>query len=168
MTEHTHPPTKVLLVIGMVVAFWLLISLVILSALGIKEGWPAFLALPLFFLAGGTDRSQLINIFAGGIVGILMAAAIAPVVGVLIAGAGLPLDLAILLVVGILVFLIIALGGLAPLLFSNYTFVYFTVALVFSKQHTLPWLGTLILGGAFFVGACLLSLNFILPRLIKE
>lgn len=168
MSEQVHPPTKVLVIIGIIVAFWLLVSLVIFSALGIKEGWPAFLALPLFFLAGGTDPKKLIDIFVGGIVGLIMAAAIVPVVTFLVTGAGLPQEAAILLVVGILVFLIIALGGIAPLLFSNYTFVYFTVALIFPTQNTLPWLGTLILGGAFFVGACLLSIGFVSSRLTHE
>lgn len=168
MSEHEHPPTKVLVVIGIIVAFWLLVSLIILSVLGVKEGWPAFLALPLFFLAGGTDPKKLIDIFAGGITGLILAAAIVPIVTFLVKGAGVPQELAILLIVGILVFIIIAMGGLAPLLFSNYTFVYFTVALAFPAQNTLPWLGTLVLGGAFFIGACLLSIGFVTSRLAKE
>lgn len=168
MSEHVHPPTKVLVVIGIIVAFWLLVSLVILSALGIKEGWPAFLALPLFFLAGGTDPKKLIDIFAGGIVGLALAAAITPLVTFLVKSAAFPQDLAILLIVGLLVFIIIALGGKLPLLFSNYTFVYFTVALAFTPQNTLPWMGTLLLAGAFFIGACLLSIGFVVPRLTKQ
>lgn len=169
MTEqHAHPPTKVLVTIGIIVAFWLLVSLVILGALGIKEGWPAFLPLPLFFLSGGSDKKQLINIFVGAVVGLLLAAALAPAVGFLVKSAGLGLQPGILLIVGLVVFLIIALGGVAPMLFNNFTFIYFTVAVIFPKQATLPWLETLIVGGAFFVGTCLLSMNFILPLVTKE
>ncbi len=167
MSEHAHPPTKVLMVIGVIVAFWLLVSLVIFGALGIHEGWPAFLTLPLFFMTGGTDKKQLINIFVGAVVGLLLTAALAPVIGFLVQATGLGVQPAILAVVGLVVFLIIALGGVAPMLFSNYTFVYFTVAVIFTEQATITWLGTLILGGAFFVGACLLSMNYILPLLTK-
>jgi hypothetical protein len=168
MTEQTHPSTKALVVIGIIVAFWLLVTLVILGVFGIKEGWPAFLTLPLFFLIGGTDKKQLVNIFAGGAVGILLAAVIPLAVKFLVTSAGLDQTLGILIVVGLLVFIIIALGGSIPMLFSNFTFVYFTAALIPAKQATIAWLGTLVLGGGFFLGTCLLSMALILPKLTQE
>lgn len=168
MTEHTHPPTKVLVVIGIIIVFWLLVSLILLSAVGIKDGWPAFLALPLFMLTGGTDVKQLSSIFVGAVTGLIMAAAIAPVVTFLVKSGGMPQEFAILLVLGLLVFLIVALGGMAPMFFNNYNFVYFSVALIYPVQQTVPWLGTLILGGVFFIGSVLLSMKFIIPRLIKD
>ncbi len=168
MTEQVHPPTKVLVVMGIIVVFWLSVSLILLSAIGIKDGWPAFLALPLFFLVGGTDAKELINIFVGAMTGLLMAAVIVPIVTFLVKSGGLPQDPAILLLVGLLVFIITAFGGIAPMFFNNYNFVYFSVALIYPAQQTVTWLGTLILGGAFFIGAILLSMKFIMPHLIKE
>ncbi len=92
MTKHEHPPTKVLVVMGIIVVFWLSVSLILLSVVGIKDGWPAFLALPLFFLVGGTDVKELINIFVGAITGLIMAAVIVPIVTFLVKGGGLPQD----------------------------------------------------------------------------
>ncbi len=168
MTEHTHPPTKVLVVLGIIVVLWLSVSLILLSAVGIKDGWPAFLALPLFFLVGGTDVKELINIFVGAMTGLIMAGLIVPIVTFLVKSGGLPQDPAILLVLGLLVFFITAFGGIAPMFFNNYNFVYFSVALIYPAQNTFTWLGTLIVGGAFFIGAILLSMKLIIPRLIKE
>lgn len=167
MTENEHaehPPAKALVCIGLFVALWLVISLVILGAFGIKQGWPAFLTLPLFFLAGA-DQKQLGNVFVGGAVGLLMSAAVAPVVGFL-AKSGLGLQLAILLTIFMVVFLIVALGGTIPLVFNNFNLVYFTVAIVFPQQQTISWLATLILGGAFFTGGTLLFVLKGLPKLM--
>ena len=61
--------------------------------------------------------------------------------------------------VGICVFLLIALGDVAHLLFNNYAFAYFTVALIFPEQLTVSWLATLVLGGIFFVGGFLIILQ---------
>lgn len=57
----------------------------------------------------------------GAVVGLLLAAALAPVIGILVTAAGLGVQPAILAVVGLVVFIIIALGGATPILFNNFT-----------------------------------------------
>ena len=55
--------------------------------------------------------------------------------------------------------MIIALGDIAHMLFNNYAFVYFTIALIFAKQLTWnmtgQWLIVLVAGGIFFTGGIL-------------
>ena len=130
--------------------------MVVLGIFKIEQGWPAYLTLLFFFEKNG-DVKNLPNIFVGAAVGLLLAAlvpitvgAIAPTVGVL-AGS--------LIVVFIAIFLIIALGDVAHMLFNNYAFVYFTIALIFAKQWTwnmtIQWLIVLVAGGIFFTGGIL-------------
>lgn len=165
--QHVHPPTKILVTIGIIVGFWIIVTFIILGAFGIHQGWPAFLALPLFFIAGGADKKQLINIFVGGAAGILICAAIAPVVGFLAKYAGLNVQLAILLTIFVFIVIIVGFGGIVPVVFNSFNLVYFTVAVIFPQQDTLRWLVTLVLGGAIFVGGTLLCMRYILPLLIK-
>lgn len=172
MTEHAHehPPTKILMTIGIIVGFWIIVTLVFLGAFGIHSGWPAFLALPLFFLVGGSDMKQLANVFVGGAAGLIISAGVAPAIGIGMMKMGLGLTPATLLVVFLLVALIVGLGGAVPLVFNNFNLVYFTVALIFVGKpefQLVQWLTTLVLGGAIFVGGTLLCMNFILPRLTK-
>lgn len=146
---------------GLIVAFWLCITLVILGAFNIKEGWPAFLTL-LFFFETGARTENLKNIFVGAAVGILLGAALFPLAGALISVLGH--QMGVLAAVFIVVFLLIALGSVSPtfhMLFNNYAFCYFTVAMIFPKQATLEWLGVLILGGLFFTGGILYILKFL-------
>jgi len=143
---------KQTVIAGLIVAAWLCVTLVVLGIFKITQGWPAFLIL-LFFFESGANLKNLINIFVGGIVGLLLGGVL-PLAAVAIAPA-LGLQVSILIVVFIIVFLLIALGDVAHMFFNNYAFVYFTIALIFPKQLTLQWLGVLIVGGLFFVGGCL-------------
>jgi hypothetical protein len=142
-----------------IVAVWICVTIVFLGAFNVHQIWPAALVLLFMFEAGG-DPKGLKNIFAGGIVGLLLAAALPPLVGFIAPSLGL--QPAILLMVGLFVFLIIALGDISHMLFNNYAFAYFTIALIFHKQLTVEWLATLVLGGIFFVGGFLGILNLIM------
>ncbi|MDD2556227.1 MAG: DUF1097 family protein [Syntrophaceticus sp.] len=143
---------KETVIAGLIVGVWLVLTLIILSQFGISQGWPAFLTL-LFFFESGTKTENLKNIFVGAAVGLLLAAVMPSSASVLAPVLGM--EPALLLVVFVIVFLIIALGDVAHLFFNNYAFAYFTVALIFPQQATLEWLAVLILGGIFFTGGIL-------------
>jgi hypothetical protein len=143
---------KETVIAGIIVGVWLVLTLIILSQFGISQGWPAFLTL-LFFFESGTKTENLKNIFVGAAVGILLAAVMPSSASVLAPVLGM--EPALLLVVFVIVFLIIALGDVAHMFFNNYAFAYFTVALIFPQQATLEWLAVLILGGIFFTGGIL-------------
>lgn len=150
---------KETVVAGLIVAAWLCITLVMLEAFNIKTGWPAFLTLLFFFETGG-DPKNLKNIFMGAAVGILLAAGLFPLAGAL--GAVLGHQLGILLALFIIVFLLIALSDVSPIFhmfFNNYAFCYFTVAMIYTEQATVEWLGILILAGLFFTGGILLIIK---------
>jgi len=144
---------KKTLIAAVIVAALLCVTIVILGIFKIHHVWPALLTL-LFFFEKDRDVKNLPNIFVGSAVGLLLAAlvpiavgAIAPTVG-LLGGS--------LIVVFIAVFLIIALGDVAHMLFNNYAFVYFTIALIFGKEQlTVQWLIVLVAGGIFFTGGVL-------------
>jgi len=150
--------SKEKVIAGLIVAFWLVVTLVILSKFGISEGWPAFLTL-LFFFEAGAKTDNLVNIFVGGAVGLLLAACLPIAVGAIAPALGV--ELSALLVVFVIVFLIIALGDVAHMLFNNYAFCYFTVATIFHEQATLQWLAVLILGGIFFTGGIIAIIKLI-------
>ena len=144
------------LIAAVIVAVWICVTIVLLGAFRVHQVWPAAFVLLFMFEKGGDPRG-LKNIIPGGIVGLLMAAALPHLVELLAPSLGL--QPAILLMVGICVFLLIALGDVAHLLFNNYAFAYFTVALIFPEQLTVSWLATLVLGGIFFVGGFLIILQ---------
>ena len=150
--------SKEKVIAGLIVAFWLVVTLVILSKFGISQGWPAFLTL-LFFFESGAKTANLKNIFVGAAVGLLLGAAMPVVAGALAPALGL--EPALLLVVFVIVFLIIALGDVAHMFFNNYAFCYFTVATIFPEQSTLEWLAVLILGGIFFTGGILAIIKLV-------
>ncbi len=150
--------SKEKVIAGLIVAFWLVVTLVILSKFGISQGWPAFLTL-LFFFESGAKTANLKNIFVGAAVGLLLGAAMPVVAGALAPALGL--EPALLLVVFVIVFLIIALGDVAHMFFNNYAFCYFTVATIFHEQSTLEWLAVLILGGIFFTGGILAIIKLV-------
>ena len=144
---------KKTIIAALVVGAWLCVTIVVLGIFKVHQVWPAIFTLLFFFEKGG-DVKNLPNIFVGSVVGLLLAAlvpiaveAIAPAVGVL-AGS--------LIVVFVLVFLIIALSDVAHMLFNNYAFAYFTIALIFGKEQlTVQWLIVLVAGGIFFTGGVL-------------
>lgn len=147
------------------VTVWLLVTLVLLGIIGIHQFWPAGLV-PVFFFLAHADTKNVKNIFAGGIMGFLLAAAVAPVVTMLAPIIGL--QPAILVVVGVMVFFIIFLGDVAHIVFNNYTFAYYTVALIFEQQHTLQWLGTFVIAGGFFLFMVLFSIKTTMKIIMKN
>jgi hypothetical protein len=160
-----HPPTKAMLYIGLFVGVWIVVCLVILGALKIESGWPAFLTLPLIFLAGPT-KENITNCFVGGTVGLIITWLLTPVVTFLATSAGLGMTPAILLTIFVILFLIIGLGSTVPMVFNNFNLVFFTVAIIFPTQHTLLWIGLLIIGGLVFTGGTLLFIQKALPKLM--
>jgi hypothetical protein len=58
----------------------------------------------------------------------------------------------------VFVYLIVALGEIIPVLFNNYTFMYFLVAAVAYKtpdQDIFSWMGVEVIGGALFIAGIL-------------
>ena len=141
------------LIAAVVVSAWLCVTLVVLGALKIHHAWPAMLTLLCFFEQKGNVKI-LPNILIGAAVGLVLAGLvpfivpfIAPKTGVLAAT---------ILIVFIMVFLIIMLGDVAHLVFNNYGFMYFTIAMIFGKEQlTVQWLIVLAAGGVFFTGGVL-------------
>jgi hypothetical protein len=150
---------KQTVIAGLIISVWLCITLVILGAFNIKDGWPAFLTL-LFFFETGARTENLKNIFVGAAAGLILAWALTPLVTILVPAFGL--QGGILVGVFIIVFLLIGLGDVSPtfhLFFNNYAFCYFTVALIYHEQATLQWLAVLFLAGLFFTGGILLIIK---------
>jgi len=175
MTEHPHIPTKILVYIGIAVGLIICILMVLSSMFGIHTTWPAFLALPIFFLAGN-DPKQLPHLFIGACSGLLLTAlffiayaALVPVLGA---------ELAPLLLVFVILVLIIGLGNVVPMVFYYYNLVYFTVAIAFFTvmfainpkfeliPETLKLIGITLVGGGAFVGATLVFIGKILPKIL--
>lgn len=139
---------------GLIVATWLCVTLFLLETIGIHSGWPAFLVLMFFTISGG-KMEKLKDIFIGGAAGLLMARLL--VIGVeILVPMGISMQLGIFIMVFITVFLLIVLEDISHMIFNNYSFGYFTVALVPAEQATVEWLITLFLGGAFFVGGVII------------
>jgi len=147
------------LITGLIVASWLCVTLYVLGLFNIHGGWPAFLALMFFIMAGGkTDKLK--PIFLGGATGLLMAALIVIGVEFLMASIGMGMQTAIYIMVFITVFLLVVLEDLSHTLFNSYAFCYFTVALVPAQQSTLEWSVVLFLGGAFFIAGVIMLSRF--------
>lgn len=140
---------KETLIAALIIAAWVVVTLLVLGIFKVKSGWPAFLTL-LFFFESGAKIENLKNIFCGAVVGLLLAGGLPFAVKALVPSLGL--EPAILLVVFIIIFLIVALGDVAHMFFNNYAFVYFTIASIFPKQATLEWIIVTVLGGLFFSG----------------
>lgn len=149
---------KQTIITGLIVAFWLCLTLFILNLFNIHDGWPAYLVLTLFTL-GSKKIESLKPIFIGSAVGILIAVGIVKSVTFLTLNLGINKLISTLIIVFIAVFLIIVLEDLTPSLFNGYSFIYFTIALIPAEQAVLTWLITLFAGGAFFVGGIILLLK---------
>jgi hypothetical protein len=175
MTEHPHIPTKILFYIGIAVGLIICILMVLSTMFGIHTTWPAFLSLPIFFLAGN-DPKQLPHLFIGACSGLILTAlffivyaAMLPVLGA---------SLTPLILVFVILVLIIGLGNVAPMVFNNYNLVYFTVAIAFFTvmfainpgfeliPETLKLIGITLVGGGLFVGATLVFIGKILPKIL--
>jgi hypothetical protein len=102
------------------------------------------------------DMKKAPNILVGGLFGIanliiikIFLEATAPSLG---------LELAKLIYVLVFVYAIVALGEVVPVLFNNYTFMYFLVAAVAAKApnpNVFSWMGVEVVGGAIFIAAIL-------------
>ncbi|QGU94615.1 hypothetical protein GOM49_05420 [Clostridium bovifaecis] len=145
---------------GLIIAFMIVLTILILSFFSVKEVWPASIAL-LFFFEGKASIANLKNIFIGGSVGILLALALVKLAGLLMPSMGE--ELGMLIPVFIFIFLIIVLGDISHVVFNNYAFCYFTVALIAKQQATVSWLIGLIVGGGFLIGGVILFI-----RLMKK
>lgn len=141
---------------GLIIAFMIVATILILSIFSVKEVWPASIAL-LFFFEGKASVANLKNIFIGGTVGILLALALVEIAGMLVPSMG---EAGMLITVFVFIFLIIVLGDISHVLFNNYTFCYFTVSLIAKQQDTISWLIGLILGGGFLIGGVILAIKF--------
>ena len=146
------------------VAFWILVTIEILGRFNIHQVWPAALVV-LFFFLGHADTKNIPNIFVGGVVGLLMAAALPACVGFLAPTLGL--KAAIYVMVGVMVFAIIALGDVLDIAFNDYNFAYFTIALIFHEQLTVHWLATLLLAGPFFLFGVLYTIKGVMKMVMK-
>ncbi|HRW13452.1 MAG TPA: hypothetical protein P5549_10040 [Syntrophomonas sp.] len=175
MSEHPHIPTKILFYIGIAVGLIICILMVLATTFDIHTTWPAYLTLPIFFLAGN-DTKQLPHLFIGACSGLIFTAlffiayaALVPVLGA---------HLAPLLLVFVILVLIIGLGNVVPMVFNNYNLVYFTVAIAFYTvmfainpaypliPETLKMIGITLVGGGAFVGGTLLFIGKILPKIL--
>lgn len=145
---------------GAILSVWCVIAIIIFELLGIKEHWPAFLVCVLFFLTGANPKS-LISIVPGGVAGLLYAKATEPF-GNLIATIVNNEQLGILLAVFTFIAVGIALMEFIPAIFNNYLMLFWLVAMTFREnQHTLTWVLTAILGGAFVIGGLLIILRLL-------
>lgn len=179
MTEHAQIPTKALVYIGLFVGIWLLITMVLMTACKITLGWPAYLTLPLFFLAGNNPK-DLPKLFVGGACGIILAALFFVLYAILTPVLGA--QLAPLLIIFVLMVLIIGLGNAVPIVFNNFNLAYFTAAIGFYTvfygiaavtktpyalgPETLKMVLVMLVGGAFFSGGVLLFATKGLPKLM--
>lgn len=179
MTEHAQIPTKALVYIGLFVGLWLILTMILMTAFKIELGWPAYLSLPLFFLAGNNPK-QLPHLFVGGACGIIFAALFFVLYGILTPVMGA--HVAPLLIVFVFMVLIIGLGNAVPIVFNNFNLTYFTVAIGFYTvfygiaavtgtpyallAETLKMVAVMIIGGLFFTGGVLYFVGKILPKLL--
>ena len=146
------------------VAVWILVTIALLGLFKIHQVWPAALVV-LFFFLGHADTKNIPNIFVGAAVGLLMAAALPICVKYLAPTLGL--KPAIYVMVGVMVFLIVALGDVLHIAFNDYNFAYFTIALIFHEQLTVHWIATLLLAGPFFLFGVLYTIKGVMKALMK-
>jgi hypothetical protein len=129
--------------------------------------WPAFMVM-IFFFEAHMDMKKAPNILVGGLFGI--ANLIIIKIFLEAAAPSLGLELAKLLYVLVFVYAIVALGEVVPVLFNNYTFMYFLVAAVAAKAldpNVFSWMGVEVVGGALFI-AGILGIVKILGALAKK
>ncbi len=175
MTEHAHIPTKILFYIGIAVGLLICLLMVLATTFGIHTTWPAYLLLPIFFLAG-SDTKQLPHLFIGAISGLIFTVLFFLCYAALVPSLGA--HLTPLLLVFIILVTIIGCGNIVPMVFNNYNLVYFTVAIAFYTvmfainpafaliPETLKAIGVTIVGGGIFVGGTLLFIGKILPKIL--
>jgi len=142
------------LVFGVLLIIVVALGEIILGKLGLPS-WPAFMVM-IFFFEAHMDMKKAPNILVGGLFGI--ANLIIIKIFLEAAAPSLGLELAKLIYVLVFVYAIVALGEVVPVLFNNYTFMYFLVAAVAAKApnpNVFSWMGVEVVCGAIFIAAIL-------------
>lgn len=142
---------------GAFVGIWIIATELLVKVFGLGAGWPAIMALLLYFISGRKTKN-LAKVFGGGTAGILMALLL--VFGTTIMGPYLGTEVAKFLSLFIIVFLNIILGKFVPVLFNDFAVTYLCIALIYSQQQTINWIITLFIGGGFFIGGLELFLKY--------
>jgi hypothetical protein len=117
--------------------------------------WPAFMVM-IFFFEAHMDTKKAASILVGGFFGI--ANLIIIKIFLEAAAPSLGLELAKLVYILVFVYLIVALGEVVPILFNNYTFMFFLVsgvAALTPAPNVLQWMGVEVVGGALFIAGIL-------------
>ncbi|HEX3984614.1 MAG TPA: DUF1097 family protein [Acidisoma sp.] len=127
-------------------------------------GWPAFVALVLFFIEH-MDVRKVPNILVGAAVGIAFIILAPYGIGLLahLLGAQWGQLTYILLVI----YAIVAFGEMLPLLFNNHAFMFLTVAaLALEGPKPAPWLwmAMAVIGGGILIGGVLLIIRIMRGR----
>jgi hypothetical protein len=142
------------LIFGILLIVLIAIGMIILGRLKLAT-WPAFMVM-IFFFEAHMDVKKASHIIIGGLFGI------ANLIGIKIfleaAGPSLGLELAKLLYVLIFVYALVALGEVVPILFNNYTFMFFlvaTVAILGPGPNPFEWMGVEVVGGILFIAGIL-------------
>lgn len=127
-------------------------------------GWPAFMVMILFFMAG-MDVKKVPHILVGGLCGIawilgakLVLVSLGPVLGV---------EAARTLFVMLVVFSIVAFGEVAPMFFNNYAFLFLTTSTVAAagpKPNPLLWMAVELVGGAAMIAGVVGIAKLMTPR----
>jgi hypothetical protein len=154
------------LIFGVLLIVLVALGEIILAHLKLAT-WPAFMVM-IFFFEAHMDMKRAANILVGGLFGI--ANLIIIKVFLEAAAPSLGLELAKLIYILVFVYAIVALGEIVPVLFNNYTFMYFLVAAVAAKApnpNVFSWMGVEVVGGALFI-AGILGIVKILESLAKK
>lgn len=149
---------KIQVISTLVIFLWIFIVNIAAVILVKVPTWPMFFVTIFFFLLQG-DKKKIPTIFLSGIVGIGFAFLLYKGIVVFSPAMGTLGAVAVLLFV--ILGLIIVGGNYFPVIFSNITFAYLTIAsidLTVVEQNFLPWILMLIIGGAIILLGSLGSL----------
>jgi len=115
--------------------------------------WPAFLAMILFFMEHMNPK-KVPEILVGAVFGI--ACIILAGIFIKMLAPSLGLELARLVFIVVIVYLIVAFGEMVPMVFNNYAFLYLTVAGVAAtagNPQPIVWMAIALVGGAALIGS---------------
>ena len=121
---------------------------VIAVLIGGYPTWPGYFLVLLFFLGKCEKKKELLDVFLGGAVGIFWALGCSELTNLLAGALPFAAALGITLIVGI--FVLAALNDVCPLVFNNFSFVYYLIGALFTPQQTVEWLVSLVGFGAIF------------------
>lgn len=165
--EHKKGLQMKTVIEGLFISSIVLIAVVALGIFKIAEVWPATIAL-IFFFESKAKMDNIKNIFLGGAMGIFLAYAMIQCV-IFLGPIVMNAELALLIPLFVIVFLIVALGEVVHPFFNNYTFCYFTVALITgAKQTPVTSLISLAVGGGFLVAMGVLMVRMIVKHATKK